>query len=147
MDPERKKLIINQLDELGQMVEESSCDVELKNLFLETVESLKMLNTNIELAHSRLDTRKNEYKDILEEFKSLAQKVSESTASQKEQTDACKEMVNTMRRQIKEIQKNNKRQMAFTATVIALTLISMFGAVKGATTASSIWNVIKVLIP
>lgn len=147
MDPERKKLIINQLDELGQMVEESSCDAELKNLFLETVESLKMLNTNIELAHSRLDTRKNEYKDILEEFKSLAQKVSESTASQKEQTDACKEMVNTMRRQIKEIQKNNKRQMAFTATVIALTLISMFGAVKGATTASSIWNVIKVLIP
>ena len=147
MDPARKKLIINQLDELGQMVEESSCDAELKNLFLETVESLKMLNTNIELAHSRLDTRKNEYKDILEEFKSLAQKVSESTASQKEQTDACKEMVNTMRRQIKEIQKNNKRQMAFTATVIALTLISMFGAVKGATTASSIWNVIKVLIP
>ena len=116
-------------------------------MFLETVESLKMLNINIELAHSRLDTRKNEYKDVLEEFKSLAQKVSESTASQKEQTDACKEMVNTMRRQIKEIQKNNKRQMAFTATVIALTLISMFGAVKGATTASSIWNVIKVLIP
>ena len=147
MDLERKKFISEQLDDLGQMVEDSSCDCELKNLFLETVASLKTLNTNIELAHARLDTRKSEYNDILAEFKSLAQKVSESTASQKEQTDACKEMVNTMRRQIKEIQKNNRRQMAFTATVIALTLVSMFGAVKGATTASSIWNVIKVLIP
>lgn len=147
MDSGRKKIINDQLEELAQMVEDSSCDADLKNLFLETVETMKILNENVELAHVRLDTRKSEYNDMLAEFKSLAKEVAESTASQKEQTDACKEMVLAMKKQLTVIQRNNRRMLTFAAAIIAITLISSFGAVKSATLASSIWNVIKVLIP
>lgn len=109
MDSGRKKIINDQLEELAQMVEDSSCDADLKNLFLETVETMKILNENVELAHVRLDTRKSEYNDMLAEFKSLAKEVAESTASQKEQTDACKEMVLATKKQLTVIQRNNRR--------------------------------------
>lgn len=147
MDENRKKVIKNDLDELMQKVIDSDCDANLKNLFVDTVGSMKILNDSIEDAHARLDNRKEEFSRMLKDFRKLSEEVSESTASQKEQTKVCKKMVDAMNNQIQVMYKSTRRTHLFIGILIAITMVSMFGAVKGATTASSIWNIVKVFIP
>lgn len=147
MDMSRKIAINGQLDELAQNVLDSECDDTIKNLFSETVRAIRTVNDSCERAHERLDERKSEYQELLVEFKSLSAEVSKATLSQQEQTNACKKMALEMKRQVEVVNKAYKRQAVFSGCVIAITLMSLFGAVKGATTASSIWNVIKLLIP
>lgn len=147
MDAERRKKNEEMIDDLMQTVIDSDCDTELRNLFISVANALKTLNESIESAHYRLDTRKTEFKDLMEEFKKLAKEVSESNSLQKAQTDACKAMVDAIRQQVALMTRSNKRQWLFTAFVSAITLLSCFGALKGASTAASIWNIVKVFAP
>lgn len=135
------------LDSLAQQVYDSECPLETKNLFINVVNSMHVLNESIEAAHGRLDKRKTEYEKILKEFKKVSEQVVKLTDSQVEQNKICMTLIESVRKEVEALNRAFRRQNLFTAIVIALTLISMFGAVKGATTASSIWNIVKVLIP
>ena len=147
MDLNRKNAINEQIDNLSQNVLNSECDTAVKSLLSETVNVIRFVNENVEIAHGRLDDRKSEFAEILNEFKEIQ-------ISQKEQSDECRKMVEYCKKivdsnkvQIAEIKRNSRRHTLFTAILIGLSIISMFGAVKGATVASSIWNVVKVFIP
>lgn len=147
MDENRKKHNSEQIDDLLQSVIDSDCDVELRNLFVSVATNLKTLNESIESAHHRLDSRKSEFADLMDEFRRLSKEVSESNALQKSQTEACKAMVEAIQMQIDMMTKSNKRQWLFTLFVSIITLVSCFGAMKGASTAASIWNIVKVFAP
>lgn len=147
MDENRKKHNSEQIDDLLQSVIDSDCDVELRNLFVAVATNLKTLNESIESAHHRLDSRKSEFADLMDEFRRLSKEVSESNALQKSQTEACKAMVEAIQMQIDMMTKSNKRQWLFTLFVSIITLVSCFGAMKGASTAASIWNIVKVFAP
>ena len=147
MDENRKKHNSEQIDDLLQSVIDSDCDVELRNLFVAVANNLKTLNESIESAHHRLDSRKSEFADLMVEFRRLSKEVSESNALQKSQTEACKAMVEAIQMQIDMMTKSYKRQWLFTLFVSIITLVSCFGAMKGASTAASIWNIVKVFAP
>lgn len=147
MDYEIRSRNKDLLDDLIQQVYESECPSETKDLFMKVAASLQTLNDSIETAHSRLDKRKDEFQNIMDEFKTLSQEVAKLTESQNESNKACMTLIKSMDKQVAELKRSYKRQNLYTLIVIAVTLISMFGAVKGATTASSIWNIVKVLIP
>lgn len=147
MDQDRILKNKQELDLLIQEVYDSECPIETKDLFMRVATSLKTLNDSIESAHFRLDKRKHEFEDIMNEFKILSQEVAKLTESQNESNKACTLLIKSMEKQVHELKKSYRRQNLYTLIVIAVTLVSMFGAVKGATTASSIWNIVKVLIP
>ena len=147
MDADRKRRIEEQIDDLMQSVIDSDCDDDLRELFIMVSHSMKTLNDSIESAHHRLDNRKIEFEELLEEFRTLSKCVSESNIAQKQQTEACKKMLMTMDRQIESMHKSSNRQLIFTVIISSVTLVSMFDALKGASTAASIWNIVKVLVP
>lgn len=147
MDESRKRKNAEQIDDLMQKVLDSDCDVDLRNLFVSVANSLRMLNESIESAHHRLDSRKEEFEKLMDEFRILSSEVSKSNALQKNQTEACKAMVEAVQMQIDMMSKSNKRQWLFTLFVSIITLVSCFGAMKGASTAASIWNIVKVFAP
>lgn len=135
------------LEDLLQDILDSECPEDTKNLFIEVGLSLKTINQSIESAHMRLDKRKDEFREIMQEFMTLSNDVKKLTNEQSENNKACLMLIKSMEKQVAELKKSYKRQNLYTVIVIAITLISMFGSVKGATTASSIWNIVKVLIP
>lgn len=135
------------LDTLMQNVLDSDCPIATKDLFVSVAQSMQVLNESIESAHTRLDHRKDEYNEILEEFQKLYIEVAKLTETQSENNKACIALIKTVDRQVKEVRKAYKRQHLYTALVIVTVMLSSMGVFKTVTTTSSIWNIVQTLIP
>lgn len=147
MDIERTRKVGEEIDNLIQEVLDSSCDNELRNLFVMTACSLKDLYEDVEHAHKRLDARKKEYQDLLEQFKKLSEQIAECNSLQVEQTKACKALVECLQTQIDSMNRSVKHQRWFIMIVSVVTLGASYGTLKGLSMASSIWSAIKLFIP
>ena len=139
MDEQRRIKTMGRLDELRQEVLDLDADAPIKNALAHTVGVLDDLREDVENAHRRIDHRKEEHEEMMDKLTKLEQELKKSNRIQAE-------INSTITKQAEEADKVGRRRWIFMAILTVIMLANTFGSFKGASIASSIWNVIKVVV-
>ena len=153
MDESKKKQFENAMAEFEDMLIQSGMETEVKNGFLRTISFMHEMHTDTQMAHLRIDHRKDELKAMKKSIEALTEKVGimsdKITKLTDSQTGLIKLFNNNIQlqcRQMEEQKKHMKRITFYITAVSVISLIGTFGSIKGASVASAIWNVLGKLL-
>ena len=153
MDNEAKKRFDTSMAAFEESVRKADMPMDIANCFLQSIDIIKDIHKDTEAAHMRIDHRKDEQKLMKKSLDSLSEKiavmsdkVSELTKSQNGLIKLFNSNIEIQNRQLEEQRKHSKRLTLYIIAISLVSLIGTFGSIKGATIASSIWNVISKII-
>ena len=153
MDEAGNKKFQEDISELEDGLYQAEDITGIRNCIIQHLQLTKTLHADIEAAHMRIDHRKDELKVIRKSLDALTEKmgvmsdkVTRLAETQEGLIKLFNKNITAMNRQMEEQKKNSKRISAFIVAISLISLIGTFGSIKGASIATSIWNVLSKLI-
>ena len=153
MDDASRSKFEQEMDSFRDSVYESGLDTDTKNCFMTAIALMQRMHEDTQMAHLRIDHRKDELKTIKKNLEALTEKIGEMADKINDLTDSQKmliKMFNTqVQRQIEQMEQQKrygKRMAIYISAISVLSLIGTFGSIKGASIAASIWSVVSKLL-
>ena len=146
MDDDAKKKFSEDMDSFENAIRESTMDTGVKNGFIETISLMKRMHIDTQMAHLRIDHRKGELKKMQDNIEKLTSSVDKMSKRISDLITAQRGFVEIFHEQFENNRKQAKRVTAYVTAISVISLIGTFGSLKGASIASSIWNVIGKLL-
>lgn len=135
------------------LLSSTTMDNEVRNSFMQTVSIMKRMHQDTQMAHLRIDHRKDELESmrksldkLTEQIGVMSQKVSELAVSQTGFARSFNRNIEAQRMQLESMKKMSRRTTIYVTAISVITLIGTFGSLKGASLAASIWGVIGKLL-
>lgn len=153
MDDASRSKFEQEMDSFRDSVYESGLDTDTKNCFMTAIALMQRMHEDTQMAHLRIDHRKDELKTIKKNLEALTEKIGEMADKINDLTDSQKmliKMFNTqVQKQIEQMEQQKrygKRMAIYISAISVLSLIGTFGSIKGASIAASIWSVVSKLL-
>ena len=143
MDGTSRKKFEEELNSIEENLYSSNMDKEIQNTFLMQISLMREMHNDTQMAHLRIDHRKDELESMKKSLDSLADKISVMSDKISKLTDSQKGIIQMFNRQLEQQSRSGKRVTVYITVISLISLIGTFGSIKGATLAGSIWKVIS----
>lgn len=153
MDGLNRKQFEDDISSFEQDLAESDMNLDVKNGFLKTVGFMKRMHADTQMAHMRIDHRKDEMESMKKSIENLTDSISDMSVEIKKLTQSQKGLESMYRKnlqlhnmQMERMHSQNKRMTVYITIISLISLVGTFGSIKGATAASAIWKVINSIL-
>ena len=153
MDDTQRKQFEEEMMAFEESLMQSGMETEVKNGFLKAVSLMNAMHMDTQMAHLRIDHRKDELKAMKKSIEALTEKISIMSDKISKLTDSQTGLIklfnNNIEVQCKQMDEQKRHMKRITFYISAVSLISLigtFGSLKGASVASAIWSVLGKLL-
>ena len=146
MDEMKRKRFEETLSSFEEDLMESEMDSATKNAFLKSVSIMKEMHTDTQMAHLRIDHRKDELACMRKSIEEMASKIGDMAEKINGLVKLFNSNIRFQREQSEAMNRNWKRLAAYVTVASVISLIGTFGSLKGASISSAIWTTLGKLL-
>ena len=153
MDEPTRKQFEEDISSFEQDIDDSEMSTDVKNGFIRTIGLMKRMHHDTQMAHMRIDHRKDEMESMRKSIEDLSRSIGDMSGEIKKLTESqrgleimYKKNLQIQNSQMERSQVQSKRLTIYITVISLISLIGTFGSIKGATAASAIWKVINSIL-